>query len=85
MSATISPEIFANYFSITEINKVNQITKLEKSQSIKIEKYNSLYDDDDWYLKNEKKEDEKKETKLTHDAAKIIQILKPNFIVQFFY
>ena len=68
MSATISPEIFANYFSMTEINKVNQITKIEKSQSIKIEKYNSLYENDDRYLKNEKKE-----TKLTHDEVKLLE------------
>ena len=60
MSATISPEIFANYFSITEIIKLIKFLKIEKSQSIKIEKYNSLYDDDDWYLTNEKKKMKKK-------------------------
>ena len=86
MSATISPEIFANYFSITEINKVNnQFPKIEKLLNVKIEQYNNYYDDDDWYLKNEKKEDDRKETKLLYDAAKIIKIIKPNFIVQFFY
>ena len=60
MSSTISPEIFANYFSITEIIKLIKFLKIEKSQSIKIEKYNSLYDDDDWYLTNEKKKMKKK-------------------------